>query len=202
MSESFGAPLVTALVAAISGILTSIYAGINGARNARKLAALEADLARHKETTLEYMKAYLTLELEEHNRALEACKQIVHPVQLFRETLRRFLLHPDSFSPEVLSKEVAELSRNISEAYASNLLFLNKDSTRVAHALKNDCISAADILDRYMGQRQGQLLRKLEDLQDSITTRQADLRVYARQYADLLIADTKSQIDKRAPNGK
>jgi hypothetical protein len=198
MSDSVRVSLITASVAAVSGILTSVWAAISSARNSRKLVALEAALARQKEMTLEYMKVYLTLELEEHNRALEAFKQLIRSVQLLRDKIRRVLEYPDSFSPEVLSKEVAQLSEDISDAYASNQVFLDAESSMVAHALKNDCVKAADVLHRYVRQRQGSLLRKIQDLQESITSRQMDLRTRARLCADSLISEARAQIDKGA----
>jgi len=196
-TDASTAPVVVALIAALCSIGTVVYAAITGARNSRRLAALQAELDRHKEITLEYLKAYVTLEIEGRNRTLEAFKEIIRSVQLLRDKIKRVLEFPHSYSPTILATEMKEISDSISEAYASNQVFLGADSDRaLAHALKNECLSAADILHRYVRFPEQPLLNKLGELQRSIMARQMDLRNRARQFAELLITEAKTHVGR------
>lgn len=191
-------PVIAALIAAVFGIFTAIYAGIASARNSRQLAALQAELDRHKQVTVEYLKAYLTLEIDERNRALEAFKEIIRSVQLLRDKTRHVLDFPHAYSPDILNTEIAELCRNISEAYASNQLFLPEETDRtLAHTLKNECFSAAGLLPQYVRHPEQVLKTELRELQRLITDGQLALRNRARQSVELVIAEAKAHVGQQ-----
>ena len=192
--DSNTASLISALIASISGMMVSVYAGVTSARNSRKLSALQANLDKHKQVTLEYLKAYLTLELDERNRSLDGFKQIIRSVQLLRDKMKRIIEHPQSYAPEVLEQELNVISSCISEAYASNQIFFSDDADRtLAHSLKNKCLDAGAVLPQFVRHRD-QLKGKIDALQKEIAEDQQTLRMRARRSAELVIAETKTAI--------
>ena len=188
-------PVISALVAAVSGMMVSIYAGIVGTRNSKKVAALQSELDKHKQISLEYLRTYMTLEIDERNRSLEGFKQLIRSVQILRDKMKRVVEFPHSFSPDILEKELEEICSSISEAYASNQIFFPDDCDRtLAHSLKNKCISAAEVLPQFLRGRD--LAAKLDRLQKEIADDQQSLRMRARHSAELMIAEAKGVIAK------
>ena len=195
MADTPLASIIVAVIGAISAVSTSIYASIKTTKNSKQLTELETELTKQKELTLEYMKAYIVLENEERQRALAAFKELIRLVQLFREQMKRVLEHPDSFSTSLLSKEMSELAQNISDTYASNQMFFGDDrDVELVHRLKNRCVSAVTLLDRFLRTRDDKDVEQLRQIEAAIGYEQMHLRVRAREFATRLIDEMKAQI--------
>jgi hypothetical protein len=194
------ATIIAALVTSLAGVFTAVYASLKTIRNAHQLAKLQSDLVKHKDITLEYMKVYLTLELEGRNQTLNAFKEVIKSVQVLRDNVRRVLKYPDSFSEKVLAGEMHNISSDISNAYATNQIFfkdegLNSDRG-LAHSLKNECCTLAEMLPKYVRKKQPELLREITQLQESISAKQIELRKRAYECASFLADDIRNHIDE------
>ena len=63
-----------ALITAVAGIITSILASLLSLRTSKSISKLKISLEKQKDMTIEYLKAYIKIELEESSRTLNAFK--------------------------------------------------------------------------------------------------------------------------------
>ena len=194
------APIATALIALVSALASAVYAGWISSRNSLKLAQIQVELSKQKDLTVEYMRIYINLEIEDRSQALEAHKEYIRHVQLMREQLKRILACPEAYQPEIVERELENLSKTIAESYANHLICLDNhsaDNNRTAHALKNDCGKAAKLVRVGLLSDTPNNLPEVEALFDSITEKQELLRQDANQCASYLLDEIRSRIENR-----
>lgn len=193
------ATLLTGVIGAVTAIGTGVFAAIAAHRNSRQLAKLQGELAKQKDLSLEYMRSYLNLEIEDRNRALAAYKEIIRLTQLLREVLKRLLEYPGAFAPKPTVKDLTSRSRAVAECYAENQLSFRDsgdDSDRlIAHALKNECLRAAAIAEKYLSQGGQEQRDEALRLLAAITDKQGQLRQRARSCAAVILEDMRQHIE-------
>lgn len=199
MPNQSDATLITAVIGATTAITTGVIAAVTAHRNSKQLAKLQSELARQRDLSLEYMRSYLNLEIEDRNRSLAAYKEIIRLTQLLRELLKRILEYPDAFAPKPTARDLTSRSRAIAECYAENqLLFRDEgdDSDRlIAHALKNESIRAAASAEKYLSQGGQEQRDEALRLLAAITSKQEQLRHRARVCAAAILEDIRLHID-------
>lgn len=196
------ATVLAAVIAAIAAGATAVYVGIASRTSSRQLTELQADLARHKEVTLEYVKAYINLEIEDRNQTLAAFKDLIRLVQLLREKMARVLKYPTAYAPDIAGSELVGLAKAVADCYAENQIifeaFGHEADRWVVHSLKNDCGKIASLTHDYLaGQNQVQF-NQLSELLADITAKQEELRMRARVRASEMLDSIKSRIDGRS----
>lgn len=193
--------ITISLITAISSMLIAIYTNVRSRGTSQELARLTADLDRHRETTLLYMKAYLALEIEERNRALNAFAEYLKHIQIFREKVRRVMGHPDSYSTHVLAEEIAEIREGILNSYATNQMYLNgddlEDDRTLAHSLKNESCELGEILPVYVETRDMGVFQEIERRHNAVETMQARLRNCAIRCANSVVDDIERRVGER-----
>ncbi|HLX11043.1 MAG TPA: hypothetical protein VKY89_24565 [Thermoanaerobaculia bacterium] len=210
MLDAPTATLGAALIAALAGLGTAVYAGVTTRKSSRRLAELQAEstrrlaelqaqLAQQKDATLEYLRTYLNLEVENRNQTLAAFRELIRLTQLIREKLRRILAYPDAYAPNVAAEEVAAMATSVAECYAgSQINFEDAGSgsdRSVAHALKNDCSKAAELVERFLSQPGNAERDALAAQLAAITAKQDDLRRRARVRVTAIVDDMRRRFD-------
>jgi len=203
MIDPSTATICAALIAALSAIATAVYAGVRTSTNSKHLAQLQSELTRQKEMTLEYMRAYLNLEIEDRNQTLAGFKDIIRLVQLLREQVRRVVRYADAYEPDAAGRDLASLSKAIADCYAERQMFFDdqgaKSDRSIAHWLKNECGAVADLMQKYLADPQSTPFHEIEELLASITARQAELRNRAHSCATHLLDQMKAHIEQGGP---
>lgn len=196
------ATIYAALIAAVSAIATAVYAGVRTSRNSKHLTQLQNELAKQKEMTLEYMRAYLNLEIEDRNQTLAAFKEMIRLVQQLREQLRRVLKYADAYEPDAAGRDLAGLSKAIADCYAENQVLFDdqgaKSDRSIAHSLKNDCGAAVDLMQKYLVDPQRSHFQEIEELLVLITAKQTELRNRTYSCANRFLEDIKTHIEREA----
>jgi hypothetical protein len=200
MIDPSTATICAALIAAVSAIATAVYAGIRTSKTSKQLAQLQNELSKQKEMALEYMRAYLNLEIEDRNQELAAFKEMIRLVQLLRDQLRRHLEYSEAERPGAAGRDLASLSKEIADCYAENQVLFDDQGANsdrlLVHSLKDECQKVQDLMRKYLKDPQSTLRSSIEKLLASITAKQRELRNRAQMCTTRLLDDMKKRIEQ------
>jgi hypothetical protein len=139
------------------------------------------------------------MEVENRNQMLAAFRELIRLTQLMRDKLGRVLAGPDAYDPDLASQEVAALAGSVAECYAGSQLTFDDSGgasdRRVAHALKNDCSKAAELVARFLSQPGDAEREALASRLAAITDKQDDLRRRANARVTATVDDMRRRID-------
>lgn len=196
--------LLLPLVASLLGAAAAIFATIRASRTASQVARLEAELDRHKQVSLEYLRTYLTLEVEGRNRASAAFRDFIQQIQLTRDTAKRVLAYPRSFATAVLGDEMHAMRKALVDSYALNQTYFADDGPvsdrALAHSLKNECLVLAERLPGALDEHSSDNRQEIARMLESVTAKQAEFRSRAAAHADRLVDELKQKLEGLGAN--
>jgi hypothetical protein len=195
--------VISSLIAAAAGFVTAVYAGVQASKNSRQIAGMNAELARSKDASLEYLRVYLQMQVDTRGKVLDALRDMLADAQRFRETSRILSSHPNLLTEPRWRVDLEALRDRIIESYANNQMALPEGVREAAHELKSQIVHLIDDIIAASDQNRRKLLSWVEP---AVRDAQYHLREQASavisQFVRALQKDASQQSERNLPNGQ
>ncbi len=120
---------------------------LNQNRQNAKIEKLKADLNRGSALQLEYFKALMAFQVEGRSKRLQSIGNMIEVSQTIKDKVRLISDHPRSFPyREHLKRELTSLQDRVSQVFAANQISIDDIAWKIAHTLKNECISGLQLV--------------------------------------------------------